>query len=101
MATRLPCGSGWCNKTLAVCIIWVSVSTRMIPVWPSNASTVASGGQLSGSAQGCGSPAVPRVAASDGTARIPMPTRTATIGLRWDTRRAIRANWRGLPNDST
>ena len=30
-----------------------------------------------------------------------LPPTTAITGIRWPTRRAVRANLRGLPNDST
>ena len=62
----------------------------MTPVWRNNASTAASG---------LASAAVCDVAASVPAADRPLFT--ATMGLRRDTRRAMRLNERGLPNDST
>ncbi|HET6950442.1 MAG TPA: hypothetical protein VFI47_08705 [Acidimicrobiales bacterium] len=66
-----------------------SVSTRTTPVWPKSASTA--------------TPGLAMAAVCDDAARTPAAERplfTATIGLRRDTRRAMRLNFRGLPNDS-
>ena len=61
----------------------------MTPAWRNRASTAMSGLAIA--------------AVCDDAARTPAadrPLLTATIGLRRDTRRAMRANLRGLPNDS-
>ena len=61
----------------------------MTPAWRNSASTAMSGLAIA--------------AVCDEAARTPAadrPLLTATIGLRRETRRAMRANLRGLPNDS-
>ncbi len=87
--TRPPFGSGWASRQAAMSNISSIVSARMTPDCRNNASTASS------------------VAASAAVwplaARVPACVRaalTATIGFERVTRRAIRANRRGLPNDS-
>ena len=65
-----------------------SVSTWMIPAWRNIASTAAWGAEICRTVCPIGTPCVVR------------PDRTATTGLRSETRRAIRENLRGLPIDS-
>ena len=89
MATRCPRGSGWEPSTSAMSNSSSRVSTRMTPACRNRASTAMSGLAIA--------------AVCDDAARTPAADRplfTATIGLRRDTRRAMRANLRGLPNDS-
>ena len=68
--TRLPRGSGGPTSTRAVSNSWRTVCTRITPACSYSAAVV-------------GSPEA--------------PARTATMGLRRDRRRAMRANLRGLP----
>jgi len=89
MATRLPAGRGWELSTRAMSNCSSRVSTRITPAWWNRASTAVS--------------ELAMAAVCDDAARDPTgvrPLLTATIGLRRDTRRAIRLNLRGLPNDS-
>ena len=65
-----------------------SVSTWMIPAWRNIASTAACGASIRRTVCPIGTPCVVR------------PERTATIGFRLETRRAMRENLRGLPIDS-
>ena len=71
--TRSPRGSGGPSRTRAVSSSSRTVRTRITPACSYSASVVGS---------------------------EEPPARTATIGLRRDTRRAIRANFRGLPKVS-
>jgi hypothetical protein len=66
----------------------VEVSTWITPAWRNIASTAAWGA------------AIVRTAWPIGTPWVVRPDRTAMIGLRSETRRAIRENLRGLPIDS-
>ena len=89
-ATRLPRGSGWRASTPAASNISPTVSARSTPACANSASTVTS--EAASSAPVC-----------DDAARWPAAVRpllTATIGLSFVMRRAIRPNRRGLPNDS-
>ena len=86
-ATRGPAGSGWWDSSRAVSNSSASVSTRMTPACSNNARTLASSiGSV--------------CAASPATGRVCRPLFTATIGLVRASRRATRANFRGLPNVS-
>ena len=90
-ATRSPRGSGWRASSPATSNISPTVSARSTPACANNASTVTS--VAASSAPMC-----------DDAARRPAAAArallTATIGLAVVIRRAIRANLRGLPNDS-
>ena len=88
-ATRLPVGSGWFANSVEISNSSSSVSARMTPACLNSASTATS------------DPA--RAAVCEAAARRPdvlRPPFTAKIGLRAPTRRAMRANRRGLPKDS-
>ena len=90
IATRSPRGSGWPANSDATSNSSATVATRMTPACWNSASTVAS--EAASSAPVC-----------DDAARAPTAERplfTARIGLRAATRRAMRPNRRGLPNDS-
>jgi hypothetical protein len=87
--TRLPCGSGWSTSTRAMCSMDSRLSARMTPAWTKRLSTAV---LEDIAAAVCESPA-----------RRPdslRPPLTASTGLRRATERAMRANLRGLPNDS-
>ena len=84
VATRDPVGSGWYASSWATSNSSVSVSTRMTPACSNNACTRSSG---TGTAR----------AASAGVVPAYRPLFTATTGLVRATRRASRANLRGLP----
>ncbi len=87
--TRRPRGSGWLPRASARSNISSSVSAWTTPVWRNSAS-VAAGPAAS-------------AAVCDPAARPPAAVRpllSTTTGFRRPTRRAIRANRRGLPNDS-
>ncbi len=71
-ATRRPAGSGWAVSSSATSKPWEIRSTLITPVWRSNASS-----------------------------RGERPLVTTTTGVRRPTRRASRANFRGLPKVST
>ena len=88
MATRRPRGSGWWATSCATSNISSRVSTWITPAWRNIASTAAGGA------------AILRTAWPMGTPWVVRPERTATIGLRRLTRRAMRENLRGLPIDS-
>jgi len=89
MPTRRPRGNGWLPRAAARSNISSSVSARMTPVSRNRASTATS--------------FAARAAVCDPAARPPAcvrPVLIATTGFRRLTRWAIRANRRGLPNDS-
>ena len=89
MAMRRPAGSGWRPRTSATSKSSSIVSTRTTPVWWNRASTARSDDA--------------NAAVCDDAARVPAwlrPLFTTTIGLLRPTRRAIRLNLRGFPNDS-
>ena len=88
MATRRPRGSGWWASSWATSNISSRVSTWITPACRNIASTAR-----------CGA-AILRTIWPIGTPWVVRPERTAMIGLRSDTRRAIRENLRGLPIDS-
>ena len=88
-ATRRPRGSGCVEKRAAASISSPSVRARITPAWWKSAFTAAS------------EPA--RAAVCELAARAPVavvPLFIARIGFVRATRRAIRANRRGFPNDS-
>ena len=83
-------GTGWFASSEATSNSSARVSVRITPACSNSASTVTS--EAATSAPVC-----------DDVARAPAaerPLLTATIGFVRATRRAIRANLRGLPNDS-
>ena len=89
-ATRLPAGSGWLASRAAASTSSPRLRAAMMPAWANSASWVTSG--------------VAAAAVCDAAARWPADERpliTVSTGIRWPTRRAVRANLRGLPNDST
>ena len=88
IATRRPRGSGWWASSWATSNISSSDSTWMIPACRNIASTASPGAPIL------------RTACPIGTPWELRPDRTATIGLRRLTRRAMRENLRGLPIDS-
>ena len=88
MATRRPRGSGWWASSWATSNISSRVSTWITPACRNIASTA------------CGGAPILRTAWPIGTPCVVRPERIAMIGLRSDTRRAIRLNLRGLPIDS-
>ncbi len=88
MATRRPRGRGWWASSWATSNMSSRVSTWITPAWRNIASTAA-----------CGAP-MRRTVWPIGTPWEVRPERTATIGLRCETRRAMRENLRGLPMDS-
>ena len=88
IATRRPRGSGWWASSWATSNISSRVSTWITPACRNIASTA------------CGGAAILRTAWPIGTPWVVRPERTAMIGLRSETRRAIRENLRGLPIDS-
>ncbi len=90
MATRRPAGSGWQDRKAAASISSPRLRVAMMPAWPKSASWVTSG--------------VAEAAVCDAAARWPAtdrPPMTVSTGSLRPTRRAVRANPRGLPNDST
>ena len=88
IATRRPRGNGWWASSWATSNISSRVSTWITPACRNIASTAC-----------CGA-AIWRTIWPIGTPWVVRPERTAMIGLRSDTRRAIRENLRGLPIDS-
>jgi hypothetical protein len=89
-ATRSPAGSGWRVSNPATSNISPIVSVRISPAWANSASTVVS--DAASIAPVC-----------EEAARCPAAVRpllTAITGLEALTRRAMRPNLRGLPNDS-
>ena len=87
-ATRRPRGSGWWASSWATSNISSRVSTWITPAWRNMASTAWLGAANLRTIWPMGTPWVVR------------PDRTARIGLRSETRRAMRENLRGLPIDS-
>ncbi len=88
-ATRRPRGSGCDENKAAASISSSSVRARSTPAWRNSASIAASDPA---------SAAVCELAARAPAAVV--PAFSARIGFRRATRRASRANLRGLPNDS-
>ena len=89
IATRRPLGSGCVERSAAASISSSSVVARSTPAWWKSASTA------------CSEPA--SAAVWEPAARAPaldVPLFIARIGFLRATRRAIRPNRRGLPNDS-
>ena len=89
IATRLPAGSGWQASSAAV-----STSSPRLLV----AMTPARSNMASWWASGVAAAAVCEAARWPAGDRAPM---TVSTGIRCATRRAVPANLRGLPNDST
>jgi len=87
---RRPAGSGWPASSEAASNISSRVSVRTTPDCRNSASTVRSEAASS-------APVWDEVARAPARVR---PLFTATIGLARPTRRAIRENLRGFPNDS-
>jgi hypothetical protein len=88
--TRLPCGSGWVERSVATSISSSSDEARITPAWRKSASTAVS------------EPA--RAAVCELAAFAPAavaPLLSASTGLRRATRRATRPKVRGLPKLST
>ena len=88
-ATRRPRGTGCAESSVATSISSSSVRARITPAWRKSASTATS------------EPA--SAAVCEPAARLParvLPPFSARIGLRRASRRAMRENARGLPNDS-
>ena len=83
-----PFGSGWCASSCATSNISPVVSTLIRPLCRNSASTAVGGRSLS------------RTAWPSGTPWVLRPDFSATTGLRRASRRATRANLRGLPIDS-
>ena len=90
IATRRPAGTGWLANSEATSNSSARVSVRITPAWWNRASTVTSEAASS-------APVWEELARAPATER---PLLTASTGLVLATRRAIRANLRGLPNDS-
>ena len=90
IATRSPRGAGCVVSSAATSNISASTSVRITPACRKSASTVTSEAATSAPVCDC----VARNPAAD------RPPLTATIGFFRPTRRAIGANFRGLPNDS-
>jgi hypothetical protein len=88
--TRGPAGSGWSASREATSRNSDTVSVRITPAWAKSASTVTSESASS-------APVCEEVARDPAGVR---PLLTTTIGLLRATRRAMRANLRGLPKDS-
>ena len=88
-ANLAPVGNGWQASTVAAPSRSVRLSTAITPAWRNSASRVTAGVAVAAVCE-----AAARRATSD------VPDRTASTGLVRPSRRAIRANLRGLPNDS-
>jgi hypothetical protein len=88
--TRRPLGAGWLASRAATSNSSARVSVRITPAWRNSASTVTSEAASS-------APVWEELARTPAAER---PLLTASTGLARATRRAIRANLRGLPNDS-
>ena len=89
IATVLPAGTGWVASSAAVSIRSPKPGTTMTPACWNRASLVTSG--------------VATAAVCEAAARCPAserPASTASTGMLAATLRAVRANLRGLPNDS-
>src|SRR3984893_4934794 len=90
IATRFPEGSGWLPSNNATSNSSANVSVRMTPACWNSASTVMSEAESSAPVW-------------DDVARLPAgdrPPFTARIGLDLLTRRAVRVDFGGVPNDS-
>ena len=90
IATRLPAGSGWQASSATASMSSPRLAVVMMPAWPNSASWVTRG--------------VAAAAVCEAAARWPAadrPPTTVSTGIRCPTRRAVRANLRGLPKDST
>ena len=90
IAIRSPAGSGWAASMAAASISSPMPGTAMMPAWANSASWVTRG--------------VAAAAVWEAAARWPAadrPPSTVSTGICCPTRRAVRANFRGLPNDST
>jgi hypothetical protein len=88
-ATRRPSGSGWADRSTETSTSSSRLSARITPAWWKSASTAAS--------------ELVSAAVCDPAAFAPADVRpvfSARIGFERETRRAMRANLRGLPNDS-
>jgi len=88
--TRRPVGTGWLTSREATSKSSARVSVRITPAWWNRASTVTSEAASR-------APVCEEVALAPAAER---PLLTASTGLVLATRRAMRANFRGLPNDS-
>ena len=89
IATVVPFGTGWVASSAAASIRSPKPGTAMMPAWSNRASRVTQG--------------VAAAAVCEAAARWPAaerPASTASTGMLAATRRAVRANFRGLPNDS-
>ena len=88
-ATLLPRGSPWLDSSVATSNSSSRVSVRITPVCRNSAATAVSPAEIAAVwLEAARTPAVVR------------PDFTATIGFCRDTRRAMRENLRGFPNDS-
>ena len=88
-ATRRPRGSGWVESSTDTSTSSSSVSARITPAWWKSAAAAAS--------------ELVSAAVWEPAAFAPADVRplfSARIGFERDTRRAMRENFRGLPNDS-
>jgi hypothetical protein len=88
--TRRPAGTGWLASSEATANSSPKLSVRITPACWNRASTVTS--EAASSAPVCDDVALAPAAER--------PLLTASTGLVLATRRAMRANLRGLPNDS-
>ena len=88
--TRRPAGMGWLASSEATSNSSARLSVRITPAWSNRASTVTSEAASR-------APVWEEVALAPAAER---PLLTASTGLVLATRRAMRANLRGLPNDS-
>ncbi len=89
-ATRFPAGNGCAASRAATSTTSPRPGTAMMPACRNSASWVTSG--------------VAAAAVCEAAAAWPAadrPPTTVITGIRWPTRRAVLANLRGLPNDST
>ena len=89
IATVRPAGGGWVASSAVAPISSPKLGVAMIPACSNSASLVTSG--------------VATAAVCDAAARWPAslrPACTVSTGIFSPTRRAVRPNLRGLPNDS-
>ena len=89
METTLPAGTGWDATSTEASSSSPKLAVAIMPAWSNSASRVISG--------------APAAAVCEAAARWPgadRPAWTVRMGILALTRRAVRANLRGLPNDS-